>query len=90
MTDSETESRQQEIEHDSLQAVISQMQGALLFANADGRSALATALRNASARLGVVEKKIQDLQAARETEAKEQTNAVVMAQNELGLNHPPN
>jgi hypothetical protein len=86
MTDSETETRQQEIERDSLQGVISQMQGALLFATAEARPALTTAMRNATSRLGVVEKKIQELHTARETEAKEQTNAAALAQSESRLN----
>lgn len=86
MADAETETKQQEMERASLQGVISQMQGALMFATVEARPALATALRNAASRLGVVEKKIQELQAARETEMKEQTNAVAIAQNESRLN----
>lgn len=56
MSGTEFEMRQQETERDSLQAVVSQMQGALLFATADSRPALSTALRNASTKLGAVEK----------------------------------
>jgi hypothetical protein len=86
MTNFETETKQQEMERDSLQGVISQMQGALMFATPESRPALATALRNATARLGVVEKKIEELQVARETEAKEQTNVIAIAQRESRLN----
>ena len=86
MADSETETKQQEMERDSLRGVISQMQGALMFATAEARPALATALRNATSRLGVVEKKLKDLEVARETEAKEAvTRAVLLAEKETRL-----
>src|SRR5579862_2338970 len=87
MNGTEYEIRQQEAERDSLRGVISQMQGALLFATADSRPALQTALQNASSRLGTVEKKIQELQVAREAEVKQvATNAALLAEKEARLN----
>lgn len=78
--------KQQDMERNSLQSTVSDIQAALLFSNGEKRQILELALRNASSRLGAIEKKIEDLSTRREIETREELARVVsMANNESRL-----
>jgi hypothetical protein len=86
MTQTETEAKQQEFERSSLESTISGLQAALMYSAGASRDVLELALRNATSRLGTIEKKLKDLTAAHDAEIREaKTRAIVLAEQETGL-----
>lgn len=85
MADSENESRLDEMERDSLQKVISEVERALAASVPGSRMALINFLENAKSRVATLDKKIKDSQVARETRANEQASVAYLAQKEAAL-----
>ena len=85
MTESDSESKRDEIENENLQRTISQVETVLAVSTPANRPLLETFLQNAKGRVAALEKKIKDSQKEREAEAREQASVAYLAQKETAL-----
>ena len=85
MSDDDNEAKRDEMERDSLQKTISEVETALAGSTAGARAVLENFLLNARGRVAVLDKKIKDSQVEKEKHAKEVVEAVSLAQKETAL-----
>ncbi len=86
MAESENDSKFDEIERDSLQKAISEVERSLLAAGTGARAPLVNFLANAKGRVAFLEKRIKESGAEREARAQEHATLVALAQKETALN----
>jgi hypothetical protein len=85
MAESEFEIRRDEMERDSLQKTISDVETALAVSTPGTRPLFENLLHNAKGRIGALDKKIKDAQEARETHEREQAAGLALAERETAL-----
>ena len=85
MTDSDYESKLDEMERSNLQKVISEVETALTVSTPGTRPVLEVFLQNAKSRVAALDKKIKESQEQREIHEREQASVAYLAQKEAAL-----
>jgi len=85
MTESDSESKLDEMERNNLQKTISEVEAALVDSTPASRGIYENFLQNAKGRIGALDKKIKEAEKERETHSRDQVVIAQMAENEKAL-----